>query len=91
MACDIFHILEGCLDIIVVVFHRGRHVAGDDLRCIMIETYECSSLGVQSLAVAYIADGCQCVGYHAHLQAVLTQILLAVVPHECPSVNIFHS
>ena len=79
------------MQILCKVFHGGRHVAGKDLPCIMINGQHGAMLRITGFMKNFFTDHCKSVGNHDGLQGMLRVIFRKGIPHKSPALYIFHS
>ena len=75
----------------VVVFDRGRQVAGEDLPAVMVKRIEDAPALVERTAEPRSANGDQRMGQHRRLEGVFAERLGPQAPHQPPSADVFHS
>ena len=88
---DRFHLFVGAADLIAVILYRRRHIAGDDLRGIVVHGDQGCFFTVQVFPVADIADQAERMRDHCRLEGMLAEVLRSRAAHQRPAFDIFHA
>ena len=87
----LLHFLVGVPYIPVKILDRRRHIAGNDLRRVVIQSDQRCPVRIQRMPESHIPDHAQGVRDHRDIQRVLAQRFLARISHQRPALDVFHS